>query len=167
MKRVPGGLTLSLVNLGGWKQNVPGPQTITILLYVAVSYQSMSLDVMALRKGLDLVKFERTKQPDNQYISVSFTLDAHSTYLRDFKILVASFTDSGFYIRQGGYVFSSVVLLCLFVCVSVSNITQKVMNKLWLNFSTFIVLFPKDYYLLLRMSAVFWGVESNPYETVL
>ena len=39
---------------------------------VSVSYQSMNLDMMALRKGLDLVKFERTKQPDHHIIDVSF-----------------------------------------------------------------------------------------------
>ena len=39
-----------------------------------------------------------------------------------------------FYLRQGDYVFSSIWLVCLSVCLFDSNITQKVVNRMQCNF---------------------------------
>lgn len=44
---------------------------IKLFYYLLVSMQTLAADVQGLRKGLDLTKSERDKQPDNFIIFVS------------------------------------------------------------------------------------------------
>lgn len=45
---------------------------IILFYFVAVSFQGISSDIHGLRKGLDLLKYEREKQPDNAIIEVEY-----------------------------------------------------------------------------------------------
>ena len=72
------------------------------------NFQSISLVI----RGLQISKYDLT------VYTCSFSLVLLSVYVDD-------------YLRQGDYAFGSTgLIVCLPVCLSSSNITQKVMNRL-------------------------------------
>ena len=57
-----------------WSSSSTLSLLLSILIFLPVSAQSLGVDVQGLRKGLDLAKAEKDKQPQNFVIFVSFSL---------------------------------------------------------------------------------------------
>lgn len=72
---------------------------------ILVSMQTLAADVQGLRKGLDLTKSERDKQPDNFIIFVSFCYSLKQLVTRSFSS-VTQF--SIMYFSLGGIILSTI-----------------------------------------------------------
>ena len=86
-------------------------QTI-LIFFIKVSYQAILADVIGLRKGVDLVKYEREKQPNNKILEV-MSEKMHIKRLLLFK-LVISYLNSifiGIFLRCRIFIVAQQVLL--------------------------------------------------------